>query len=282
MPDSLYWHLERFKTEFKKLGIELDAIKNNEIIAFIESDKINCCLNYDFIIYFDKDIHIARMLEKKGFKLFNSPYALEVCDDKMKTYIALAENEIKMPKTINSPLYYKGSDDDGFLKRIEKEFNYPIIVKECFGSFGMQVYKADNFNELKNLREKLKLKPHIYQEFIKEKIGQDVRIIVIGGKAVASMLRKSETDFRSNIELGGKEFEIKPDKKFIKVAEKAAKILKLDYCGVDILFGKNDEPILCEVNSNALFYGIEKTGVNIAGLYAEYIKNKINETPKSI
>ena len=54
-------------------------------------------------------------------------------------------------------------------------------------------------------------------------------------------------------------------------AEKAAQVLKLDYCGVDLLYGE-DGPVLCEVNSNAFFEGLEAaTGVNVAKLYAEYI-----------
>ena len=50
----------------------------------------------------------------------------------------------------------------------------------------------------------------------------------------------------------------------------------LDYCGVDLLYGDNNEPIVCEVNSHAFFGGIEKvTGVNVAKAYAKYILNKI-------
>ena len=48
-------------------------------------------------------------------------------------------------------------------------------------------------------------------------------------------------------------------------------MLNLDYCGVDLLYGE-DGPVLCEVNSNAFFEGLEAaTGVNVAKLYAEYI-----------
>jgi ribosomal protein S6--L-glutamate ligase/gamma-F420-2:alpha-L-glutamate ligase len=63
---------------------------------------------------------------------------------------------------------------------------------------------------------------------------------------------------------------------FIETAEMVAKILNLDYCGVDLLFGENKEPFVCEVNSNAFIGGIEQaTGVNVAKLYAEYIINNV-------
>ena len=59
------------------------------------------------------------------------------------------------------------------------------------------------------------------------------------------------------------------------LAEKCAKILKLDYCGIDILHGENGG-MVCEVNSNAFFGGMEKaTGINVARAYAEYIIESI-------
>ena len=86
------------------------------------------------------------------------------------------------------------------------------------------------------------------------------------------MQRKSETDFRSNAELGGKGYAYTPNAEFIAVAEKVAEILNLDYMGIDLLFGENGEPIVCEVNSNAFFGVMEQvSGVNVAKKYAEYI-----------
>ncbi|HXK82884.1 MAG TPA: RimK family alpha-L-glutamate ligase, partial [Clostridiales bacterium] len=36
----------------------------------------------DFIIFWDKDIILAKALEQMGFRLFNSAEAIELCDDK--------------------------------------------------------------------------------------------------------------------------------------------------------------------------------------------------------
>jgi glutathione synthase/RimK-type ligase-like ATP-grasp enzyme len=50
----------------------------------------------------------------------------------------------------------------------------------------------------------------------------------------------------------------------------------LDFAGVDIMFGKQGEPVLCEVNSNAHFKNIyDCTGVNVADEIMEYILNKV-------
>ena len=137
---------------------------------------------------------------------------------------------------------------------------------------GKGVYKADDFGQLKSLSESLKLKPHLYQKYLGKAAGKDVRMIVIGGKFLCAMIRENADDFRSNVALGGKGRAYKPDKAFIDAAEKCARVLGLDYCGVDLLFGDNFEPYVCEVNSNAFITEIEKiTGVNVAKAYAEHI-----------
>ena len=123
--------------------------------------------------------------------------------------------------------------------------------------------------------------PHLYQEYIGNKFGEDIRVIVIGGKAVSSMRRKNDKDFRSNIALGGKGEKIELRKEYKDVAENCAKVLGLDYCGVDLLSGSNDEPIVCEVNSNAFFEEIENiTKMNIAKAYCEYIIKKVGSYEK--
>ena len=83
--------------------------------------------------------------------------------------------------------------------------------------------------------------------------------------------RAKEGEFRSNIELGGKGFPVRLTDGFREAAERAAKTLGLDYCGVDLL-DSDGRPVLCEVNSNAFFEGIEQvTGVNVAAAYARHI-----------
>ena len=131
---------------------------------------------------------------------------------------------------------------------------------------------ARNRAELACISERVKCKPHLFQETVQTSIGRDVRVIVVGGKVLCAMLRQSDCDFRSNIELGGKGSIYKLSKEMRETCEKVATLLKLDYCGIDILSGERNEPIVCEVNSNAFFGGIERvTGVNVAKAYAEHI-----------
>ncbi|HEY8419008.1 MAG TPA: RimK family alpha-L-glutamate ligase [Clostridia bacterium] len=270
---------KRLIEEFENLGVKMDIGKNSHINIYLDNYNIvNRIKDYDFVVYLDKDKYPARMIEKSGQKIFNNPRAIELCDDKLQTYIALTQNNIKMPTTIASPLkFYQTDIDDGiFLQKVIEILNFPIVVKGAFGSLGNKVFLARDFNELKVLREKLMDIPHLYQEFIRASAGEDTRVIVIGNKVRAAMIRRSETDFRSNIELGGKGYPTQLTEEYIEMAQKASIVLGLDYCGIDILKDQNGQPVLCEVNSNAFFNTIEKvSGVNVAKIYAEYICDKV-------
>lgn len=62
------------------------------------------------------------------------------------------------------------------------------------------------------------------------------------------------------------------------MALKACEILGLDFGGVDLLFGEDDRPVLCEVNSNAHFINLSScTGVNVADKIIKYVIGEINK-----
>ncbi len=272
----------RMQEELISLGIETDILRNDGFYAVVSDNEVQNRLPkpYDFCVYFDKDKYVSETLEKSGMRLFNTHEAIRICDDKMQTYITLAGKGIPMPKTAAGLLCYHADAAIApqTVDRVEDAFAYPVVVKECFGSQGKGVYMAKNRTELVALMEKVKTLPHLFQETVQTSVGKDVRVIVVGGKAIAAMLRQSESDFRSNIELGGegKVYFLSPEMQTL--CERVAKELSLDYCGIDILFGEGNAPVVCEVNSNAFFAGIERvTGVNVAKAYAEHIYREVYE-----
>ena len=136
-------------------------------------------------------------------------------------------------------------------------------------------------HDLESLRQKVQElagSPLLFQELITESYGHDTRINVVGGRVVASMLRRStDGDFRSNLTLGGSMENYIPTEAEAALAIRATELLGLDFAGVDILFGKNG-PILCEVNSNAHFKTtLECTGINMALEIMRYIAGKLAE-----
>lgn len=258
-------------------GIRLNVYTNAEIIigAPLPEERP------DFVLFWDKDILLARYLEGLGIPVFNSSDAIAVCDDKRLTYMALADSGIPMPKTLIAPFTYDniGYNKFDFLDKVENELTYPIVVKEAFGSFGMQVYLVHNHEEMTAKLQEISPKPVIFQEFLAEFQGTDLRLQVVGDEVVACMLRYSVNgDFRANVSIGGKMQKYTPTQEQCEMAVKAVKTLGLDFAGVDLLFGADEKPVLCEVNSNAHFKTIfDCTGVNVADKIICHVRERMRD-----
>lgn len=267
---------ERIAEELCKRGVTAE-IKKNFALADISGNSVNT-QKYDFCVFLDKDKVAARLLEKSGMRLFNSAAAIEVCDDKMLTNIALANGGFNIPDCVYAPLCYRAESDINvrFLNETAQKLSFPLVAKSNYGSLGAGVTLISGKEELYAYEKRNLLSPHFYQKFIDCGAGEDIRVIVIGGKALCAMERRNENDFRSNIELGGKGENYPLTKELEKLCENVAERLGLDYCGVDILAGKNGSPYVCEVNSNAFFAAAEKVcNVNVAGSYAGYMLEQI-------
>lgn len=98
----------------------------------------------DYALFWDKDVRLARALEAMGVRLYNTAAAVAVCDDKAATHLELARRGVPMPRTLVAPMTYVNMDaqGDAFLRRGAETLGFPLVVKECFGSLGGQVYLA--------------------------------------------------------------------------------------------------------------------------------------------
>ncbi len=275
----------------RKYGRRLIFVPNTSIVAMIEYDTYALRYPYEkpeFVLFLDKDIRLAKQLEYMGFLVFNSAETIAICDDKILMTQVLAKHKIPMPKTIFSPFFfhtYERSDEEqqAYNDFLKEELSYPMVVKEAFGSFGEQVYLAENPKQLQNIQQQIGVKPHLYQAYIKESSGRDVRLYVVGERVVASVLRQNQRDFRANITNGGTITPYQPPKAFEALAIQVSQAVGAVFCGVDILIGKEngkeneiEKPILCEVNSNAYIKGIfEEQGRNIAEDIVGYILEEI-------
>lgn len=266
---------EFFRESAVKYSVDLEVYTNAEAYALLEKKAPLP----DFILFWDKDIRLGRLFEACGARIFNTPSAIELSDDKYLTYLRLKKAGLPQPETIAAPMTYHNigfRDDYGFVYEYGRLLGYPMVIKEVFGSFGEQVYLAHNDEEAIEITKKCGCRPLIFQQFISFSHGRDIRINVVGGKVVASMERRSENgDFRANLTIGGKMKKITPDEKALSLAIDACRALGLDFGGVDLLYTENGY-LICEVNSNAHFKNImELTGVNIADKIFEYITEKI-------
>lgn len=259
--------VDEFIKEGKKLDLEITKIKSEEILPLISNTGepkvvyLKEVEDPDFIIFWDKDVFLANHLENSGYRVFNSSESIRVCDSKALMHLKLENINIRVPRTFISPMIFNASNyNSDILLEVFNFFNKSVVIKENEGSFGMQVYLAEREEEFLDIINKIikENKRFIVQENIKSSFGRDIRVNIIGDKVIGAMERTSLNDFRANISQGGIGRLIELSKEEEDLALLAHKALGLDFSGVDLLFGENNEPILCEVNSNLNFLSFEK------------------------
>lgn len=215
---------------------------------------------------------LLRHFERLGVPLLNNSASIEVTKDKLHAAQVFAEHHLPTPKT----MLVKDPVNPSLVAR---EIGFPCVVKIFAGSYGKGVYLCNNSREFRDFIEFAHgIKSDeaiIVQEFIKSRPGEDVRVIVVGGKALGAMKRSSKDgSFKANITRGGVGENYPLNPRIEEIAIKTTNALGLDVAGIDLLFDGDDYK-LCEANSAPGFKGFEKyTGINVARAIIDYAKTK--------
>lgn len=260
----------------ERAGVKAMIKKNYEVMMDLTT-SIKDAPN--FVVFLDKDILLARFLKNNGIPVFNDPEVIETCDNKANQYIQLAKNRIPMPKTIIAPKVYPNFTiaNSGYYEKVLEQLTLPMIIKEGRGSFGMKVYLIETEEDFYEKVEELRGVDYVFQQFIASSRGRDIRVNIVGGEVIAAMYRHSETDFRANITNGGVAEVVELTEAQSKLAIEAAHAVGAEFAGVDLLFGEQEEPLVCEVNAAAHIRNIlNVTGINVADEMIQYILRRIS------
>lgn len=255
----------------ERAGVQAELKKNYEVMMTINQGLTQ---RPDFVVFLDKDILLAQFLKNAGIAVFNDPAVIETCDNKAKQYLQLAHHGIPMPETIIAPKVYPAFSirDSGYYEQVLERLGLPMIIKEGHGSFGMKVYLIETEQQFYDKTEALRGVDYVFQQFIASSRGRDIRVNIVGGEIVAAMYRHSETDFRANITNGGVATEVVLTDVQRTLAIRAAQAVGAEFAGVDLLFGPDEEPLVCEVNAAAHIRNIYNvTGINVADAMIAYI-----------
>lgn len=220
---------------------------------------------------------ILRHLEKLNIFVLNNSQSIEIAKDKLATLQILASNNIPIPKTLLAKFPLN-------ISYIEQEFSYPLIIKTVSGSQGKGVFLCENKTQLEDLLDLIEVSKDskvnlIIQEFIYGSKGKDIRVVVVGGRAIGSMLRiAQEGKFKANFSAGGSVDSFPLDPALEWLAVESAKLINLDIAGVDLLFD-GDTYKVCEVNSSPGFKGFEKAvDINVPMEIYKYIQLRLQGT----
>lgn len=218
-----------------------------------------------FAILRGYDNHLSRHLTEMGVRLFNSHASMLNAQDKFTTHQLLALANIPTPRTYWGVSTYQMA--------CELVGNSVFIAKSPVGSKGEAVYLITNEDEFKK-------HPHsLIQTYIEESRGRDIRVWVVGGRAVAAVERFNEHSFLSNYAQGGdaRKFDLTPE--IEQLAIQSSLTLGLEFSGVDLLYTKDNQYTVCEVNGNAGFRTLWLTNrdINILSELFSYISKTLLE-----
>jgi ribosomal protein S6--L-glutamate ligase len=192
--------------------------------------------------------------------------------DKLRSLQILSRAGLGLPKTVFT------NYSRNVKEIIQGAGGAPVVVKLLEGTQGLGVVLAETENAAESVIDAfngLKVRV-IVQEFIEEAKGADVRAFVVDGVVVGAMKRQAKKgEFRSNLHRGGTAQVIDLTEEEENAALKAARVMGLGICGVDMLQSKLG-PLILEVNSSPGLEGIEHaTGKNIAKSIIRYVERHV-------
>jgi ribosomal protein S6--L-glutamate ligase len=199
-------------------------------------------------------MQVVNHLDAMGVPVVNSASAIARSRDKVRCLQLLTAGQVAVPRTVMA------SDTAHIVRLVDAVGGLPCIIKLLRGTQGVGVMLATTMTEARTIVDTFtSLGQEIcLQEFIAESKGRDVRALVVGDRVVGAMRRQARAgEFRSNLHRGGEGSPVTLDPTFRDAAVKAAKLVGLDICGVDMLEGR-DGPRVMELNSSPGIEGLER------------------------
>lgn len=262
----------RLLEESRKLGIRLnligvhDTLYNDGILTNSGRTLEKC----DFVINRYKWGFIKDVINSLAPNSYNQLSAYKPYINKYTQIINISSSYFAKPK------FVLGTTQSNY-DRLTELIGYPFIAKGLESSMGREIrliQRADDLNVL--LKEFGPEREILFEEFIKESYGRDLRLFSIRGEAIACMKRESSDDFRANVALGAGIKRYPIDETLQSIASDIYHITGLDVIGIDLLFGR-DGYYFCEINVMPGLEGIEQaSGLNIAKYAMELIVKDLN------
>ncbi len=214
-------------------------------------------------------IPLAFTYELSGGVAINSAQSLAVTHDKYLTYLALKRAGVATPRS----LLAFGIEG---VKTAAERLDFPLVVKPTDGSWGRFVSLVKSLEDLETLaaqRQAMESDMHLYllQEYV-DKPGRDIRVTVVGSRAVAAIYRINSSDWRTNTARGGRAEPVKIDPELEEIAVRAHQAVGALYSGIDVVESERGYMVL-EINGVPEFKNVQRaTGVDVAGEIAEAVK----------
>lgn len=228
------------------------------------------------VSYF-RGLHFTSALEFMGVPVYNTFAVASSCGNKMFMTLLLKKHNVPTPKT------YFAFSSDAALDCVESA-GYPLVIKPVIGSWGRGVVPvrdrdtADAMIEMRELSDTPHDRIYYFQKLV-DRPPRDIRVITIGGRAVAAMYRKSpDGRFKTNVALGAEPELCEITSEIEDLAARASDAVGGGILGVDMMEDRKHGLVVHEVNNTVEFKGLSKVAKN--NIPRQIIEFAINSTKR--
>jgi RimK family alpha-L-glutamate ligase len=279
------WHVQRLLESLKRRGAEAYVFPVTRLLSRVcaeprASVKRHAVDDFDAVIvrkvpggsaeqvFYRMDV--LHRLEEMGVYVMNPPDGIERSVDKYYTSALLEGAGIPTPKTVVTEKFDEAME-------AFSDLGGDVVVKPLFGSLGFGMTRVNDEDIAYRVFRTLEMIGGVYyiQEYIPHR-NEDIRAFVIGGRVVASMLRKAER-WKTNIAGGGEAKPYRLEGTLAEVSVRAAEVVGLEYTGVDILKSeRSDDFYVVELNSTPGWEGLQTvTDGSISDQVVDHLLSKI-------
>jgi len=277
---------DRLRTEEKMLKKEGLELGHDTFLLDAKTTKINTDSkknDFDFgdiilqrcISYF-RGLHFTACLEFLDVPVINTFQVASKCGNKLIISLLLKKHGVPTPKT-----YFSFSSDVA-LETLEK-VGYPLVLKPVVGSWGRGVIPikdkdtADSIIEMRELTDGTHDRIYYLQELVKRP-PRDIRTIMVGGQAIASMYRTSSGGFKTNIATGADPELCEITKEMEDLCIKASDAVGGGILGIDLMEDEKRGLVVHEINNTVEFKALSKVAKkNIPKEIIEFTVNSLRK-----
>ncbi|SEH50882.1 [lysine-biosynthesis-protein LysW]---L-2-aminoadipate ligase [Halopenitus malekzadehii] len=255
---------------------KIDVRKERFGLDSTTADIENLDIVVDRCLATSRSLYATQFFASYGVPVINAPETADVCADKAKNSLALADADIPTPET------EVAFTTDAALESIE-EFGYPCVLKPVVGSWGRLMAKIDSRNAAEAILEHKATLGHYehkvfyVQEFV-DKPGRDIRVVAVDGEPIAAMTRTSD-HWLTNAAKGGHAESFDIDDTALDLVERASEAVGGGLLGIDLMeVGGADsgEYTVHEVNHTVEFKALnDAVDVDVPAAVVDWLETRV-------
>lgn len=211
---------------------------------------------------------LIAQFEQMGCRVINGLSSILIVRNKFLSLQVLQAARLPVPETLFA------ASSDGCIQAFRQFAPHPVVVKPVSGRQGTGLHLLQPHADLpQDIVAALETgRGVLVQEYVAPARRQDIRVLVVGDRAVAAMaLTPLPGDFRANYHNGAQASAVRISGALESMAVKATRVLGLEIAGVDLMVASDGRTMVVEVNYSPGFRGLETvTGQDVAGLMIDY------------